>query len=161
MKSVVRNTAYVLLLCGLGCAPQGRPYDPSKPIDRTHGLRQDGELVNAKEVETGLLREEKAGRYMRRAKTWYTVSLVAAFTGGALIGWPLGQELANNPDPSWELAAVGGGVLAFSFALVPVVVANSKRAIDAHNELVGPPQMSFADGKFHLEANARGLALRF
>jgi hypothetical protein len=165
MNSIVRSTAFAVVLCSVGCVPKAHPevpsYDPSMPIDRTHGWRQDGELVNGKEVEKGLLLEPEAAPYMRRAKTLSTVSLVFAGAGGACIGWPLGQALAHNPDPLWELAAVGGGIVVLSLALIPVIVGNANHAIDAHNELVGPPQVSFANGNLRLEANAQGLALKF
>jgi hypothetical protein len=165
MKSVVRSVVVAAVLFSMGCVRKTGPdvhhYDPSRPINRTHELRQDGKLVNRKEVEEGLLFESAARRYVKRGRTWSTVSLVFASAGGFLIGWPIGEAIVRSPDPNWELAAVGGGIATLSFLLIPVAVGNYNHAIDAHNELVGPTQVSFGDGKFRLEPGTQGLALKF
>jgi hypothetical protein len=165
MRPLFRFGALATVLCSLGCASQPHPeiahFDSSKPIDRSRGLRQDGSLVRADEVEKALLLEPEAGPYLRRSKTWSMVSLISATAGGALIGWPVGEALGKNPDPLWELAAVGGGFVVLSFALIPLTVSNYNSAIDAHNELVRPNQVSLMNGNLRLEANVQGLAIRF
>lgn len=51
------------------------------------------------------------------------VANVLAFSGGALIGWPLGAAIGGG-DPEWYLAGIGAGLVAIA---IPLDIAGKKR----------------------------------
>jgi hypothetical protein len=130
-----------LVVTAVGCHPAEltEPYDPSKVIETDHGYRQDGHLLSSNDLWQKLEEEPGVGGHVRRAEVLETTSAITAAVGGGLIGWPLGQAAGGAADPLWELAAIGGGVLAVSIAIGVWGASSRQKAISTHNEGVGFP----------------------
>ena len=66
-------------------------------------------------------------------------SQIISAIGGGLIGWPIGQSLANNPfrKPAWWMAGVGAGAILIA---IPISTGGYKKMRDAsgnYNEGLG------------------------
>ncbi len=89
-----------------------------KPIEISGGLfksyRYEGtKIKNVKEIEHIVVRlkDEEVNRSLSTAKNWNITAMVAAYSGGALIGYPVGSAVAgkkfNTPLFSSGCAIVG------------------------------------------------------
>ncbi|MEX0361406.1 hypothetical protein [Flagellimonas sp.] len=114
------------------------------------------ELVDATESV------DKANELIKRAKSQNTLANILAFTSGALIGIPLGQNAAGR-EPIWELAYIGGGTALVCFHLAFRAFNNVNKGIDDYNLTIN----STAQYKFNPEikvlanSNGFGLAIGF
>jgi hypothetical protein len=109
------------------------PMDPASRIDTEHGYQQHGSTIDPEDMGKTLRSEPVAGPYARRAPVLGTVGTLLAATGGALIGWPLGEKLRGAEHPSWGLAYAGIGAVAVSIPFVFWSVSDMQHAIEAHN----------------------------
>lgn len=149
----------LVLAVGVGCgAPQTRPFDPSRPIETEKGYRQSGELLDARDLWKKLKENPETGSHVRRAEVLDVVSLVFAASGGALIGWPVGEAIAGKPDPMWELAAVGGGLFVVSIPFAIWSVNSRGKAIAVHNAGLGQSYYRLPDSPLIIGKNSVGFA---
>lgn len=92
----------------------------------------------------------------KRAKVNYNVAGVLGFTGGVLIGFPIGTAIAGG-DPEWGLAAGGVGLI---LASIPFNRAYKGRAFGAI-ELYNKKEMSRVKPTFHFYGTQAKLVVRF
>jgi hypothetical protein len=133
----------VLVLLGVGCgpAPQVRPYDPAKPIElEKEEFLQDGQIVEAGAVRKDLRNDPATKGHMRRSEIVYGSALVTSIVGGGLIGWYLGEVIAEQPDPAWEAGVIGGALVVTSIGLVIWSIGSQRQAVAAHNASLGRPK---------------------
>lgn len=135
------------------------PIEIHKNFFGTGFWENDRKLTNA-ELMKILSAHPSAHAEMKKARTNQAFSFVFSFTGGALIGWPIGTA-AGGGDPNWTLAAVGAGLVAIA---IPFEIAFNKRAKNAVNLYnSGLQKSSRRKPAVHLglSANRAGLVLQF
>lgn len=75
-----------------------------------------------------MLPDQQAYKLMKKAQGSHTMSTIMGIAGGFLIGYPIGTELANKQKANWNLAIVGGALVAIA---VPFNVMANKKATQA------------------------------
>jgi len=85
-------------------------------------FEQNGEYLNGKALLQRLEVDEEAYGMMKRAKSNSDIATVLGFSGGLMLGWPLGTAIAGG-DPNWVLAGIGAGCLAIG---IPLSISASK-----------------------------------
>ena len=98
---------------------------------------------------------------IKAAQTTYVLSMILGFTGGFLIGWPVGAALGGG-EPNWAMAAVGAGLIVVTIPISNKFNKQAKSAVDNYNS--GLVTSSFWDKNelnFTVSDNGVGLTLRF
>jgi len=123
---------------------------------------KNGERLTWKELIEETQSVEKANELIKRARSQRTISSILAFTGGALIGIPLGQKSADR-EPTWELAYVGGAVALVGLHLSFRVFNNVNKGVDTYNLSVAPKTSYKFQPEFFVvnNQNGFGLSMRF
>jgi hypothetical protein len=136
MNALIRVGVIAMGLALGGCAGVRQPpYDPSSPVE-LDGYKQEGRAVDRVTLRDGLLKEDGSKELVQKSQAIAIPATILAGTGGALVGWPLGEAAAGESDPHWVLAGVGGGVIAVGAALAFWADAVFEDAVKAHNEQV-------------------------
>ena len=84
---------------------------------------------------------------LNKAKTNNVLGGGFGFVGGFFIGWPIGESIAGSSSPTWELAAVGGGLLVVGI----VFSANTGRRLREAVQLYNQEAAAFHSGPFDRE----------
>jgi hypothetical protein len=116
----------------------------------------DSLILSPKQVLEVLKDNSVAFEEFKRAKVNYNVAGVLGFTGGVLIGFPIGTAIAGG-DPEWGLAAGGVGLI---LASIPFNRAYKGRAFGAI-ELYNKKEMSRIKPTFHFFGTQAKLVVRF
>lgn len=121
-----------------------------------------GKRLNWKELLEATASVEEANMLIKRGKSQNTFSTVFAFTGGALIGIPLGQKSADR-NPTWELAYLGGALGLAAFYLSFKAFNNINKGVDSYNVTVSQKSTYRFQPEFFIvnNQNGFGLAMRF
>jgi hypothetical protein len=141
--------AALLLLAMSGCAGPRKlaRMDPALPIATAGGYSQHGQPLDGAHMVKQLEREPAAKPHVKRARALGIMANVLAATGGALIGWPIGQWGAGAAEPNWNLAYAGAGALAAGIGLAVWSVASMRSAVDAHNRITLSEEPALASKK--------------
>ena len=123
---------------------------------------KNGERLTWKELIEETQSVEKANELIKRARSQRTISSILGFTGGALIGIPLGQKSADR-EPSWEFAYVGGAVVLVGLHLSFRVFNNVNKGVDTYNIAVAPKSSYRFQPEFFVmnNQNGFGMTMRF
>lgn len=113
-------------------------------------------VLGPKQVLEVLKSNPVAFEEFKRAKVNYNIAGVLGFTGGVLIGLPIGTAIAGG-DPEWGLAAGGVGLL---LATIPFNRAYKGRAFGAI-ELYNKKETSRVKPIFHFNGTQAKLVVRF
>lgn len=95
-------------------------------------FQQDGRELKPREVQKILSGDPEALAEIKKARTNYGVASGLAFTGGFLIGYPIGTALAGG-DPEWGLAAGGAGALLLAIPFGSGFRKHAQSAITIYN----------------------------
>jgi hypothetical protein len=124
-------------------------------------FEQDGKMINPKTMLKIMENNPEATSYMKKAKTNYDLSMAIGFTGGFLIGWPVGTAIGGG-DPNWILAGVGAGILLLAIPTTKAFNENALKAVEIYNS--SQRSSYFQNGiqlEFGLTYNGFGLQLIF
>lgn len=157
----IRAFTLLLALSGqVGCAAGGKlvKMDPSLPIETENGYRQAGRPLDRADMVDQLGKERASAAHVSRARTLGTLGNVAAAVGGALIGWPLGEKLGGDSDPTWSLAYAGAGVTALAIPLVIWSISSLNSGVEAHNRELRAPTAAALRAEFGYRESGQGMA---
>ena len=164
-KSILALCLFCFALCSSLAQNQKPTIEPE--IEMKAGLLgyrffKDGERLNWKELLEATASVEEAHLLIKRGRSQNTFSSVFAFTGGALIGIPLGQKSADR-DPTWELAYLGGALGIAAFYLSFKAFNNINKGVDNYNIAVAKQSSYRFQPEFFIvnNQNGFGLAMRF
>ncbi len=135
---------------------------PLELMSNFSGLKiiQNGKrIITLRQAEEIMRPVPQAYSYLRKARMANVLSSAMGFTGGVLIGWPLGTAVAGG-KPKWELAIVGAGLIGVSIPLSIAAKKNASKAVDAYNisETVATRNIHT---KFAFTENGIGLVVGF
>ncbi len=120
------------LITFCACYTSGQTQNDSIFIEKVFdGQRyyQGENLISMKELVNILKINEQAYEEIRSARRCQTIAMILSFSGGFMIGWPIGTAL-SGVEPDWRIAALGLGVIIVS---IPINIAHRKRAEQAVN----------------------------
>ena len=121
-------------------------------------FEHNGQLVSPKAMLKIMEQNEEALTYMKKAKTNSDLSMILGFSGGFLIGWPVGTAIAGG-DPNWLLAGIGAGILIVGIPVAKAYTTNALKAVEIYNS--GQQSFHFHDGvKLYLGLADHGVGLR-
>lgn len=122
----------------------------------------NGESLKLNQVLEVMKPNPEAYKLMRSAKSSYDFSSFLGFTGGALIGWPLGTAVGGG-DPNWALAGIGAGLILVAIPITSGFKKKASEAVSAFNQ--GSTSASLNNYKSRLEfasgKNGIGFRLSF
>lgn len=95
-------------------------------------FQQGNKILPPKALFTIIASDPQAEAEIKKAKVNYVASSVLGFTGGFLIGWPLGTALAGG-EPEWGLAAGGFGIILLAIPFNAGFTSHAKNAIEIYN----------------------------
>ncbi|MGI6342438.1 MAG: hypothetical protein ACOXZ9_05620 [Bacteroidales bacterium] len=104
---------------------------------------------------------EQASRLIKSAQSNSTIAMILGYTGGFLIGWPIGT-IVSGGDPYWLMAGVGLGIIIIRIPISKSAVKKTKHAVEMYN--AGLQTSSFWDKnelKLSVTENGIGLVLKF
>jgi len=121
----------LLVLFTLSASAQNDSIIASKAFGG-YKFEQDGKMLNPKAMLKIMEEDQEALIYMKKAKTNSDLSMVIGFTGGFLIGWPIGTAIGGG-DPNWVLAGVGAGLLVLAIPVSKAYNTNALKAVELYN----------------------------
>ncbi|CAN5389578.1 hypothetical protein BH23BAC1_BH23BAC1_06020 [soil metagenome] len=102
----------------------------------------------------------EATLYMKRAKSNSDLATFFSFTGGMLIGWPVGTMFAGA-RPNWAIAGIGMGVLVVSLPFNTTYQKHARNAVEVYNEGLGPFVKDPITYKLGVSGNGLGVQMNF
>ena len=110
-----------------------------EPIEMKKGglgvvYQQDGQTLDRAHMVKQLKHEPSSAKDIRAYTSWTAATTITSLAGGALIGWPVGQAIAGDPEPLWVLAAAGGGLIVVAIPMAVVGDKKLKKGVRAYNE---------------------------
>lgn len=109
-------------------------------------------LVETMEVNT------QAFELIKKAQSSNTLVSILSFTGGGLIGWPLGTAVGGG-DANWALAGIGAGLVAIAIPISSGVNKNAKQAVELYNASLNQTSYFKPKTEFEVIANSDGIGL--
>jgi hypothetical protein len=121
-------------------------------------FEHNGQIVSPKAMLKIMEQNEEALIYMKKAKTNSDISMVLGFSGGFLIGWPIGTAIGGG-DPNWLLAGIGAGILIIGIPVAKAATTNALKAVEIYNS--SQQSSYFHNGvKLYLGLADHGLGLK-
>ncbi|NVK85826.1 MAG: hypothetical protein HWE21_15985 [Cytophagia bacterium] len=96
-------------------------------------IENSGNTISLKQAHDLMTNYPDAQAYMKKARTNSTMAQIFAFSGGYLIGYPIGQSIAGG-EANWTLAGIGVGVALIAIPFVSAFKENATLAINLYNE---------------------------
>lgn len=153
MKNIFVLTFFLFVFVGLIQAQEITMY-------KTFGgvrFERDSVVLSTRQVMEILNENPTAFAEFKKAKTNYNVAGVLGFTGGILIGIPLGTALVGG-EPEWGLAAAGGLFILGSIPFNRIFKARALHALDIYN---GKEITSRIKPEFYFGGTSARLILKF
>lgn len=114
----LRASARVLLVLVMGAmvifnTPAYAQTDGQKQIVKEDNkyIYQGQEIKSAGQLKPIVADYPDAAAEAGKAETYAGLAYVSALVGGGLIGWPVGEAIADKEDPKWVLAGAGAGLV--------------------------------------------------
>jgi hypothetical protein len=116
---------------------------------------QNEELLTMAELEQAMEVNPEAFRLIKKSRTNNTFATVLSFTGGLLVGFPIGTAIAGG-DPEWALAGVGAGLIVVSIPISSKSYKQGMQAVSLYNSTINTTSHFHFKPKFRVIANAYG-----
>jgi hypothetical protein len=94
---------------------------------------------------------------MKIAKSNYDVGFVFGFSGGCLVGWPVGTAVAGG-KPNWTLAGIGAGFIVVSIPFSSAYTKHAKNAVKIYNN--GLKQTGFNNIDLNIGLTCNGIGVK-
>jgi len=109
---------------------------PDSILMRREGLTykyyHKGIILSNIELSGILSLNQSAFQEFKSARSSIAMTYILGFSGGFLIGWPIGTAIAGK-DPQWYMAAIGGGLILLSIPFSRDAKMKTHNAIDIYN----------------------------
>jgi len=157
-----RKAIFILFITCLTLSALGQIRTDTITMVNSRGgvsYMQSGHMLSLKEISSVVKSDREAYRYLKSAKTLNGFSNAFSYTGGVLIGYPIGYGISTGYF-NLNLMAMGCG---FVLMAIPVSIAAKhklKLSIDTYNKKrVGYGSVSEVDLQFGITQNGVGLIL--
>lgn len=126
-----------------------------------YGYMYNNRVLDLGSLETILSSNTAAYEMLRKAKSSSVIISILSYTGGFLIGYPLGTMLRGD-NPNWTMALIGCGLIAID---LPIVASAEKKLLNAvkiyNSGIYREPISQKMNLKFGLNQNGLALVLKF
>ncbi len=149
----------VLLLSCLSFSFSQAPSDSITVKKRFGGyvFYQDDKMLNMRQLIKIMEPNELAYKEIKSARSANTIAMIFSYTGGFLIGYPLGTMLGGE-EPNWTIAGIGAGLVAIAIPFGIKSNNHAKNAVDFYNR--GLETGSFQDNyEFNLVLTGNGIGI--
>lgn len=122
---------------------------------------QGNQRLNMKQLVNTMKPNEQAYKIIKTAQSTNAIATVLGFTGGFMVGWPIGTSLSGG-DPNWTMAAIGAGLIVVALPLSQKFNKQAKQAVNTYNSSL--QANSFWDKnelRFLMTGNGAGFVLNF
>lgn len=123
-------------------------------------FRQNGIKLTPRHLLEITKYNAEAYQEMKIAKSNHDIGSVFGFTGGFLVGYPMGTALSGG-KPNWVLAGVGAGLMLISIPFEVGYVKHAKNAVNLYNSGLKQIGQNKTDIKLQFTFNRVGLNLTF
>ncbi|MEP2670531.1 MAG: hypothetical protein ABJH04_16130 [Cyclobacteriaceae bacterium] len=120
-------------------------------------FEQDSVSISPKMVLEAMKDNQLAYMEFKKAKSNLDVASVLGFTGGLLIGFPIGTAIAGG-EPEWGLAAGGVGLILASIPFNSAFKRHAVTALDNYNADINARRVKV---NFYLAGAGGKLVIRF
>lgn len=150
----------ILIIIAIFCYSQ---YSLGQEIDMKIGLlgykfTQSDEKLSWKELLNKTQNSSKSYELIKKAKSQNTFANIVSFSGGVLIGIPIGISLSGD-EPNWTLAYIGGGIALLALPISFSALKNVSSGIDVYNESLKSLSKSSFHPEFEIVLNGNGIGL--
>ncbi len=149
-----------ILFCMFGIvAVQAQNREPIEVIKKSGGIQfyQNEVRLKMPQIKTILKSNELAYNKFKTAQGARAISNILSFSGGLLVGWPIGTAISGD-KPNWIPAVIGTGIWAFA---IPIAISANKQlglAIDQYNQGI-PNTFSQRKPEVHLAVQGDGVGI--
>ena len=122
---------------------------------------QGEKRLNMNQLVNAVKPNEQAYKQIKSAQSTNTFASIIGFTGGFMVGWPIGTSIGGG-EPNWTMAGIGAGLIVVSIPISQKFNKQAKQAVDTYNG--GLQTSSFwnkSELRFSMTGNGVGLTLRF
>lgn len=131
-------------------------------VGNNYRCEQNGHILNLRQL-TGIMKTDKeATAHLKLAKLSNDISVLLGFTGGVLIGYPIGSYIAGK-GVNLSMFAVGIGFLIVDIPLNIATKRNLTRAINRYNSSISGTGLinKACDLHMGITQNGIGITLKF
>lgn len=119
---------------------------------------QNGNQMTMRDLARTVESNQQAFDLMKKAQSTSALASVIAYTGGALIGWPIGTAIGGG-DPNWALAGIGAGLVVIGLPISSGANKNAKQAVELYNSSLDTTSFHEVKPEFKIIANGTGIGL--
>lgn len=94
-----------------------------------------GERLTSRQMMDITKSDPEAYQEMKTAKSNEAGASIFGFTGGFLIGWPLGTAIAGG-EPNWTLAGIGAGLVLIAIPFSSAYTKHATKAVRIYNRTI-------------------------
>ncbi|MBU2940570.1 hypothetical protein KO494_13565 [Lacinutrix sp. C3R15] len=95
---------------------------------------------------------------VKMSKTKGVFATVISFSGGALIGWPIGAAISGG-DPNWVLAGIGAGLAIVAIPVGASAKKDAEKAVGLYNATLHATSFQECKPQYKIIANGNGIGL--
>lgn len=127
-------------------------------------FHQNGEKLTNSQLKRTIKPNKLAYKKIKTARSSLELGAVIQFTGGYMIGWPIGTAISGE-EANWALAGIGLGLALVSIPITQSAVKKAQAAIDLFNAgMVVPTTSSVfekAEVGLRISGGGVGLSVKF
>ncbi len=119
---------------------------------------QNGESLKMKELMKAVEINSTSFELVKKARTNKTLAWMLGNSGGALVGFSIGQALGGG-NGSWTIAGIGAGFIGVA---IPIGISGNNKArkgVELYNSSLDTTTQYFQKPTFTFKASGNGIAL--
>lgn len=155
MKTIILTLTFALCFVAL-CTSQ------KIELKKKYGgyvFLKNGERISKLQVKKTLESNKIAFDLYKKSRNKKTLGSILEFSGGFLIGLPIGQAIRNYPEPNWTLAGIGGGLAIIGTIFSLDADKQTKQALEMYNSSLDSSSYYKFEPEFEVIGNRNGIGL--
>ena len=122
---------------------------------------QNGQIFKMRDLKRALIKNQEAYYQFEDAQPNYIATCIFSFTGGFLIGYPIGVAIRGD-KANWAMAGIGAGLIGLSIPFTIKLNKQLKSAVETYNHnLKNGTKAQNIELKLNISSNALGFKLIF
>ena len=160
MKTIILTLTFTLTSSKTITLCSSQKMEMKKTFSGYVFFMEDGERISKQNLKKTLEPNKIAFDLFKNSRTKKTVGSILEFSGGFLIGFPIGQAISYNPEyQNWSLAGIGGGLVIIGTIFSLDADKKTKRAVEIYNSSLDSASHYKFESDFEVIANRNGIGL--